>query len=88
VTFRPVPSRSDCLTTLKLVFPRVAFDPVLASPLSAAAVAVMIYVDAVSSDEGPTDEAIWARPLTCLWRSDEVLVCDQHEQRIAWRAAR
>lgn len=88
MTFRPIVGRDECLTRLRLVFPRAAFDPVLANPLGAAAVATMLYVDAVSPDEASTDESVfWARPSTCLWMSDEVLAHAWPEQRRAWRVA-
>jgi hypothetical protein len=68
-----------------LIFPRSAFDPVFSSPLAAAALAAMLYVDAVIPETGeiPPD-ARWARPSLCLWMSDEVYARDAPADRLAW----
>jgi hypothetical protein len=88
VTLRPLLGRHQCLIRLQLIFPRAAFDAVLANPLAAAAVAAMIYVDAVVPESGPTDGRMtWARPSTCLWMSDAAFAHSQPQERAAWRAA-
>jgi len=88
MTFRPLPSLTQCAARLEVVFPRAAFDTVLSNPLAAAAVAAMIYIDAVVDDEGnlPPD-ATWARPSTCLWLSDAAYARDDAASRTAWRTA-
>jgi hypothetical protein len=71
-----------------MIFPRDAFDPVLSNPLAAAALAAMLYVDAIVPDEGEVAaDAVWARPTTCLWMSDDVYARDTAQDRIAWRRA-
>ena len=88
MTFRTVLSRNDCLTRLKLVFPRTVFDPVLANPLAAAAVTAMVYINAVVDDEGPiAPDATLARPTTCLWLCDDVLTRTADAERAQWRDA-
>jgi len=73
---------------LELLFPRAAFDTVLSNPLAAAAVATMLYVDAVVPTEGPLpDDAMWARPSMCLWLSDAAYARADDASRLAWRAA-
>ena len=71
-----------------MIFPREAFDSVLSNLLAAAALSVMLYIDAVVPDEGevPAD-AHWVRPSMCLWMSDAVYSHDGPEARAAWRAA-
>lgn len=49
---RELLSRGQCQWRLELLFPRDAFDPALRSPIAAASVAAMLYVDAVVPDEG------------------------------------
>ncbi len=44
--------RDQIQARLTLVFPREAFDPVLSNPLATAALAAMLYVDAVVPDIG------------------------------------
>ncbi|HSV64664.1 MAG TPA: BsuBI/PstI family type II restriction endonuclease [Mycobacteriales bacterium] len=88
MTFRPLPARTECHVRLKRIFPRAAFDPVLANPLAATAVAAMLYVDAVVPDDAPLfHDAVWARPTTCLWMSDEAYGRTSDADRAAWRAA-
>jgi BsuBI/PstI restriction endonuclease len=87
MTFRPVLPRAECEQRLRLIFPRLAFDHAHANPLGGAAIATMLYVDAVVPDEGPTDDAVWVRPSTCLWMQDDVLVHDEPQERVAWRTA-
>jgi hypothetical protein len=83
-----LPSRAQIHERLGVIFPRSAFDPVHSNPLAAAALAAMLYIDAVVPDEGnvPSD-AVWARPTTCLWMSDDVYARDSEQARIAWRKA-
>jgi len=45
-------SRGRCQWRFEFLFPRDAFDPALRSPIAAASVAAMLYVDAVVPDEG------------------------------------
>jgi hypothetical protein len=87
MTFRPALPRAEYERRLRLIFPRLAFDPAHANPLGDAAIATMLYVDAVAPDEGPTDDAVWVRPSTCLWMQDDVLVHDEPQERVAWRTA-
>ena len=71
-----------------MVFPPDTFNTVLSSPQAAAAVAAMLYVDAVVPDSGPTlEETYWARPTTCLWLSDEAYSRTNDDDRLAWREA-
>jgi hypothetical protein len=85
---RSLPSRAQIQERLGVIFPRSAFDPVHSNPLAAAALAAMLYIDAVVPDEGdaPSD-AVWARPTTCLWMSDEVYARDSAQDRVSWRKA-
>lgn len=85
---KPLLPREQIQGRLLLIFPREAFDPVLSNPLAAAALAAMLYVDAVVPDSGPVpDGATWARPSLCLWMSDEIYAHDSEEERQAWRVA-
>lgn len=86
---RPLPDRDEIERRLRLIFPREAFDPVLSNPLGAAAVAAMLYVDAVHPDDQPDhdDGLRWVRPTTVLWMSDEVYDLSPEEARTAWRKA-
>jgi hypothetical protein len=87
VSFRPLISAEEASRRLEMIFPRAAFDSVLSSPAAGAAIAAMIYVDAVvPADEGAEPEA-WARPSTCTWMSDSVLRHESDQERAAWRAA-
>jgi len=43
MTFRPLLDRDEYHARLQLIFPREAWDTVLANPLAAAAIAVMIW---------------------------------------------
>ncbi|HEX2418579.1 MAG TPA: BsuBI/PstI family type II restriction endonuclease [Micromonosporaceae bacterium] len=88
MTLRPLLPRGECQARLQLVFPRTTFDPVLANPLAGAAVAAMIYIDAIIEDTVPfVDSNVCARPTTCLWMSDAAFRCADQLQRIAWRKA-
>lgn len=84
---RPLISAEEATRRLELVFPRAAFDSVLSNPLAGAAVAAMIYVDAVAPPEEDGPPAAWARPSTCTWMSDIVLGHDTDQERLAWRHA-
>lgn len=88
MTLRPLPSREEAQARLQQLFPREAFDAVVASPVGATAVAAMIYVDAVVPDGGEVpDGATWARPTTCLWLSDAAYARSGNAERTAWRKA-
>lgn len=80
--------RDEIQVRLPLIFPREAFDPVLSNPLAGAALAAMLYVDAVVPDAGdvPTT-AVWARPSLCLWMSEDAYSQAAQEQRASWREA-
>ncbi|MFI8632312.1 BsuBI/PstI family type II restriction endonuclease [Microbacterium sp. NPDC077663] len=67
---------------LLVVFPRTAFDAVMSSPLAGAAVAALIYVDAVADD--PSD-LFWARPSMVTWMSEAMREQNSDEDRLAWR---
>lgn len=84
---RPVVTADEARRRLALIFPRSAFDNVLSNPLAGAAVAAMIYVDAVSDRDADPESVTWARPSTCTWMSNEVLELDHPDQRRAWRDA-
>ncbi len=47
MTFRHVLPRAECERRLRLIFPRLAFDPAHANPLGGAAIATMLYIDTV-----------------------------------------
>lgn len=80
--------RTDIQDRLALIFPRRAFDTALSSPVGAAAVAAMLYVDAVVPDTGqPASDVVWVRPTTCLWMSDEVYARQLPEDRVSWLRA-
>src|SRR5215469_9820666 len=87
---RPLLARDEIQARLGVIFPRSAFDPVHANPLAAAALAAMLYTDAVVPDDGelPSD-ATWARPTTCLWMSDAVYGREDTTEadRVTWRKA-
>lgn len=88
MTWRPLPSRQQCRERLLAIFPRETFDTVLSSPLAAAAVAALIYVDAVVDDEAVINETTrLANPSTCLWLSDVALAHDHPAEREAWYRA-
>lgn len=69
-----------------MIFPRAAFDSIHSNPLAGAAIAAMIYVDAVAPPGG-SDPPTWARPSTCIWMSDSVLAHRADAERLAWRNA-
>lgn len=86
--YRALPSIQDCVRRLETIFPRAAFDAVLSSPGAGAAVAAMLYVDAVVRDDDamPTD-ARWVRPTTCLWLSDDAYARQDDASRDAFYQA-
>ncbi|MFO1207561.1 MAG: BsuBI/PstI family type II restriction endonuclease [Burkholderiales bacterium] len=81
---RPLISVEEAELRLQAIFPRSAFDPVMSSPLAAAAVRALIYTDAVHGTEA---DLIWARPSTVMWMSDEVAAHDEDRERTEWRDA-
>lgn len=86
MTFRPLITAEEATARLEVIFPRAAFDSIHSNPLAGAAVAAMIYVDAIAPPD--EDPPAWARPSTCTWMSDAVLSRhDTDEERVAWRAA-
>ncbi len=88
MTLRGLPTREIAHDRLQRLFPREAFDTVLANPLAATAVVAMIYIDAVVPDRGDVGtHPNWARPTTCLWLSDATLTHATDADRIAWRNA-
>jgi len=61
---------------------------VSANSLAGAAVASMLYVDAIVADEGPVPaDAAWVRPSACLWMSDAAYARQTAADRVAWRTA-
>lgn len=88
MTWPPLLPRHEAQARLRLLFPAEAFDPVLANPLAASAIAAMLYVNAVVPDTGPVDaDATWARPSMCLWMSDQAYAQDDPAERAAWLKA-
>lgn len=88
MTWRPLPSATDCEERLEHIFPRAAFDTVLSNPLAAWSVAALLYVDAVVPADGdlPAD-VTWARPSLVLWLSFDAYARDDAASRAAWRDA-
>ncbi|GAA3525044.1 hypothetical protein GCM10022234_22450 [Aeromicrobium panaciterrae] len=85
---RPLLARDEISKRLSVLFPRDAFDPVLSSPLAAAAIAAMLYTDAIRTDDADSaDNTGWLRPTTVLWLSDEVYAREDEASRVSWRAA-
>lgn len=88
MAYRTVPDIQDCAERLELIFPRLAFDTVLSSPGAGAAVAAMLYVDAIVPDDGPVPpDAQWVRPTTCLWLSMAAYKRDDAASRTAYYRA-
>jgi hypothetical protein len=85
--WRELPRRETIHERLELVFPRQTFDTVMSNPLAAAAVAAMLYIDAVTDDAEPTRGSTWARPTTCLWMSDAAYAREGSTDRARWRDA-
>jgi len=79
---RPVITAEEATKRLLVVFPRTAFDAVMSSPLAGAAVAALIYVDAVADDP---HNLFWARPSMVTWMSEAMREQDSDEDRLAWR---
>lgn len=80
---RPVITAEEATKRLLVVFPRTAFDAVMSSPLAGAAVAALIYVDAVADDP---QSLFWARPSMVTWMSEVMREQDSDEDRLAWRS--
>lgn len=60
----------------------------MSSPGAGAAVAAMLYVDAVVPDNAPVpDGARWVRPTTCLWLSDAAYARNDRASRTAYYRA-
>lgn len=84
---RPLLPRDEIRRRLRLVFPRPGFDAASSSPSAAAAVATMLFIDAVVPDEGDLPEDVhWLRPSMALWMSDELYAVQEAEARNAWYA--
>lgn len=81
---RQVISAEEATRRLLLIFPRTVFDPVMSSPLAGAAVAALIYIDAI--DNAGADP-FWARPSMVTWMSEAMRVQDTESDRLAWRTA-
>ncbi|GAA1836283.1 BsuBI/PstI family type II restriction endonuclease [Nocardioides hankookensis] len=82
---RPAIGRDLATERLAAIFPRAAFDTVMSNPLAGQAVAAMIYVDAIATDD-PAD-TIWARPSTVTWMSEDTFAHNDPAERAAWRSA-
>lgn len=88
MSFRPLIGAEEATARLELIFPRAAFDTVLSNSLAGAAIAAMVYIDAVAPVGEEQPPTAWARPSTCTWMSDVVLSRhDTEEERLAWRMA-
>lgn len=80
--------RTEIEERLRLIFPTEAFDTTLSNPLAAAAVAAMLYVDAVEPEAGGDPESHrWVRPSTVLWMADDVYARPDRESRESWALA-
>lgn len=88
MAYRALPRIDRCAERLEHIFPRMAFDSVLSSPGAGAAVAAMLYVDAVVPDHAPApSDARWVRPTTCLWLSDVAYARTDAASRTAYYRA-
>lgn len=88
MAYRLLAHLDECAKRLELIFPRSAFDSVLSSPGAGAAVAAMLYVDAVVRDDEPMPvDAHWVRPSTCLWLSEEAYARRDGASRAAYYRA-
>lgn len=88
MSFRKLLPRDQCQARLEDIFPKSAFDTVCSSPQAGAAVAALLYIDAVVPDTSDVPpNAAWARPTTCLWMSDAAYAQADDESRIEWRKA-
>lgn len=79
---RPIITAEEATKRLLVIFPRSAFDTVMSSPLAGAAVAALIYVDAVANDP---ENLFWARPSMVTWMSEVMREQTSEEDRLAWR---
>jgi len=79
---RPVITAEEATKRLLVVFPRAAFDSVMSSPLAGAAVAALIYVDAIADDP---NSVFWARPSMVTWMSEVMREQNSEADRLAWR---
>ena len=79
---RPVITAEEATKRLLVIFPRTAFDAVMSSPLAGAAVAALIYVDAVADHP---KSLFWARPSMVTWMSEIMREQNSDQDRRAWR---
>src|SRR5215212_4319725 len=85
---RPRLPRDQVRRRLQLIFPRPGFDAASSNPAAAAAVATMLFIDAVAPDEaGLPNEMHWLRPSMVQWMSDELHAVEDADAREAWYAA-
>lgn len=82
---RPLIDRELATERLAMIFPRAAFDSVMSNPLAGQAVAAMIFVDAIATDD--PEATFWARPSTVTWMSNEVMGHSSVHERESWRLA-
>lgn len=82
---RPLLRREEIQRRLRMVFPRPGFDTVSSNPSAAAAVATMLFIDAVVPAEGDLPATVhWLRPSMVLWMSDELYAVDDEATRGQW----
>ncbi len=81
---RAVITAEEATRRLLVIFPRTAFDAVMSSPLAGAAVAALIYVDAVADEPM---KFFWARPSMATWMSEVMREQYSDDDRLAWREA-
>ncbi|MBZ4488083.1 hypothetical protein LQ938_11590 [Microbacterium sp. cx-55] len=82
---RPVISATEAERRLLIIFPRGAFDTVMSSRLAGAAVAALIYVDAIWTEDAAT--TFWGRPSMVTWMSEAMRARMDDSSRVAWRTA-
>lgn len=82
---RSVVTASEATERLLTIFPREAFDTVMSSPLAGAAVAALIYIDSITSEDEAT--IFWSRPSMVTWMSEEMRFRDSDGDRTEWRSA-
>lgn len=80
---RLIITAEEATRRLLVIFPRTAFDTVMSSPLAGAAVAALIYIDAVAEDP---ESVFWARPSMVTWMSEVMREQREDEDRLAWRS--
>lgn len=80
---RSIITAEEATKRLLVIFPRTAFDTVMSSPLAGAAVAALIYIDAVAEDP---KHIFWARPSMVTWMSEVMREQQEDEDRLAWRS--